>query len=144
MWGKVWLFYGSIENGSQVTRSEDTYTVPLLTPAKDKFLCMNYRGQLIVYDTLDNTLRNLGRGVWPSWSSDGQFVAFCKTEESHYDIESFDLWVAKYDGSFRRQITNTPDVLETYCSFSPTSRRLLYISDRDGKILVIDLKEGEE
>ena len=125
-WGKVWLYYGDRHNGREITRSANTFSLPRLAPSCDKFSCMNHRAEIIVFDTLGNILANLGRGDMQSWDSRGQYITFCNTKYSHYDLKSGDIFVVKYDGTERRQLTSTPDIIEYEPSFSPSSRYIMY------------------
>jgi hypothetical protein len=135
-WGKVWLYYGSKENGRQITKSANTYSLPRLAPTGDKFLCKNHRGEVIIYDTLDNELANLGRGDMERWDPTGQYILYCRTEYSEFDIEKSDVFLSKYDGTETRQLTNTPDIIEFEPAFSPSWRYIMYSNDRTGAIFV--------
>jgi hypothetical protein len=139
-WGKVWLYSGSKDNGRQITQSANTYSLPQLAPTGDKFLCDNHRGEIIVFDTLDHELGNLGEGSMPSWDQTGQYVLFCRTEESEFDIEKSDLFISKYDGSETMQLTDTPDAIELGGAFSPSSRYIVYSDDRTGAIYVVKVR----
>jgi Tol biopolymer transport system component len=138
-WGKVWLYYGDRASGRKITQTANTFSLPKLAPTQDRFYCYNHRGHIIVIDTSDTELANLGRADYPQWSPDGDFIAFCRTEYSHYDIEASDLWIARYDGTEMRQLTDTPDVIETGGVFSPDGRYLAYTNGRTREIYVIEL-----
>lgn len=139
-WGKVWLYYGSKENGRQITKSANTYSLPRLAPTEDKFLCKNHRGEIIIYDTLDNELANLGRADMECWDKTGQFILYCKCEYSEYDIEKSDVFITKSDGTETTQLTTTPDVIEYEPAFSPSSRYVIYSNYRTGAIYVVKVK----
>jgi Tol biopolymer transport system component len=49
-----------------------------------------------------------GRAFAPTWSADGRRVVFSESPPDQFP----DLWTARPDGSDRRRLTNTPDVLE--------------------------------
>jgi Tol biopolymer transport system component len=138
-WGKLWLYYGSVERGRQITLDENTFSLPRLSPNGDKVMCKNHRAQLVVFDTLGHELSNLGKTDMESWGPSGQYISFCRSKYSHYDIEASDLWIAKYDGSDMRQLTDTPDVIETGGIFSPSGRYLAYTNERTREIYVIEL-----
>ncbi|MFH2054769.1 MAG: hypothetical protein ABIJ61_02310, partial [bacterium] len=138
-WGKVWLYYGSSEVGRQVTQGANTFLRPVLAPGQDMFFCSNHRSELIVFDTLGNELSNLGYADMESWGPQGQYILYCKTDYGHYDLEASDLWVAKFDGSEVRQLTDTPDVIETGGVFSPSSMHLAYTNGRTGELYIVNL-----
>lgn len=139
IWGKVWLYYDTFEQGKQVTRDDNTFSLPRLSPMNDRIMCKNHRGQLIVFDTLGFELANLGRTDMESWSPDGNHIVFCRSEYGHYDIKASDLWIANYDGSEIRQLTDTPDVIEAGGVFSPNGRYLAYTNERTSEVYVIEL-----
>jgi hypothetical protein len=124
--GKVWLYYGSHDMKRQVTLSENHYLLPRLAPSQDKLFCKAERGDLVVFDTLGKELTNLGRASMPSWDGRGEYITFCNTEYSEYDLKSGDVFVVKYDGTERRKLTSTPDIIEYEPSFSPSSRYIMY------------------
>jgi hypothetical protein len=143
-WGKVWLYYGSKENGRQITKSANTYSLPRLAPTGDKFLCKNHRGEIVIYDTLDNELANLGRGDMESWDPSGQYILFCKTQYSEFDIEKSDVFLSKYDGTEIVQITATPGIIEFEPTFSPSWRYIMYSNDRTGAIYVQRMSRSDQ
>jgi len=138
-WGKVVLHYGDDRNSRILTQSDEDYFLPRLAPTGDKFLCKDSRAHILVFDTLGSLIADLGKGVSTCWSADGEKIAFAEAKWGHYDLISSDIYVARYDGSERRQATNTSDANELHASFSPTSNYLLYEDDNSGAIHVVEL-----
>jgi hypothetical protein len=138
-WGKVWLYYGNQLTGRQVTLSDNYYQLPQLSPAFDRITCFAMRGDLVVFDTLGKELANLGRADFESWSPDGQYIVFCVIKEAGDpgDIVASDIYIAKWDGSERTEITNTPDLVELDPAFSPSGTKLLYREYPSDKLFVI-------
>lgn len=139
-WGKVCICYGNSGDCRLVTKSENHYLLPLLCPTYDRFVCHSMRGDLVMFDTLGNELANLGRGHFESWSPIGDLIAFCYTKESEFDIVKSDIYIANYDGTERKQITDTPDVVEIDPTFSPSGMKLLYRENPSDKLFVITVK----
>jgi hypothetical protein len=141
-WGKVWLYYGSKLNGRQVTLSDNYYLHPQLAPLDDRITCFAARGDLVIFDTLGKELANVGPADFVSWSPDGQDIVFCVTKEAGDpgDIVASDIYIAKWDGSDRRLIGNTPDLVEIDPTFSPSGTKLLYREYPSDKLFVIRLK----
>jgi hypothetical protein len=125
-WGKVWLCHGDAYNCRQVTKSENYYILPRLAPNEQRFFASNSRGHEIVFDTLGNEIADLGRISFTAWDPSSRYVVFCEIVESEYGIDSSEVFYAKYDGTERTQLTTTPDKVEDYPSFSPSSRYILY------------------
>ncbi len=136
--GKIWLHYGSETNKRLLTQSENHYALPQLSPTSDRFFCKSQRGDLVVFDTLGNELSNLGRVDFPVWSKDGKWIAFCETAFTEFDIVGSDVCIARFDGSLRRKLTDTRDVIEVEPVFSPTGKKLIYREYRSGKLIIVD------
>ncbi|GEM_PF-4792846 len=140
--GPVWLFYGERDKGRRITLSDNHYNLPRLAPSQDRLFCWAERGDLVVFDTMGNELANLGRVDMASWDRNGQYITFCNTEYSHYDLKSGDVFVVKYDGTEKRQLTATPDIIEYEPSFSPSSRYIMY-SDYGNNAVYVQRLEQE-
>lgn len=136
--GKIWLHYGVDNNKRQVTLSENHYALPQLSPTNDKFFCKSARGDLVVFDTLGNVLSNLGRVDFPSWSPDGKWIAFCEGTYTEFDIVGSDICIARYDGSQRSRLTNTPNAIEVEPVFSPGGMKLIYREYGSGRIVLVE------
>lgn len=136
--GKIWLHYGSENDKRLVTRSESHYALPQLSPTNDKFFCKSQRGDLVIFDTLGNELSNLGRVDFPTWSRDGRWIAYCECTYTEFDIVGSDIAIASFDGSQRRRLTNTHDLIEVEPVFSPTGKKLVYKEYRSGRLMIID------
>jgi hypothetical protein len=134
--GKVWLYYGPDGEARQITQSENTYLLPRIAPSGDKFLCVNSRAEVVVFDTLDHELGNLGIADMPCWDKTGQFILYFRCEYSEFDIEESDMFLSKYDGTETVQLTATPDVIELGGAFSPSSQYIMYSNERTGAIYV--------
>ncbi|HXG65844.1 MAG TPA: S9 family peptidase, partial [Blastocatellia bacterium] len=81
----------------------------------------------------------------PRISPDGRFVAFVVTEaDMKTNHRNSDVWIVPTDGGEARQLTRSPK-RDDQPRWSPDSRRLAFLSDRDGKaqIYVISMDGGE-
>jgi hypothetical protein len=138
--GKVWLYYGDKDHGRQITQSANNFVLPQLAPSGDKFLCVNHSAEVVVFDTLDHELGNLGIADMPSWDRTGQFILYFRCEYSEFDIEKSDIFLSKFDGTETMQLTATPDVIELGGAFSPSSQYVIYSNDRTNAIYVVKVK----
>ena len=96
-------------------------------------------GHLFTVGVDGRDLADLGWGHRPTWSPDGEWVAFMVTEDDGEAFTASDLWAARADGSGRVRITQTPDRLETSPAWSPDGARIAYADDADGALYVLPL-----
>ena len=79
--------------------------------------------------------------VWgPSWSKDGQWLAFGVGMPFGAVAENVDIWKSRSDGSEAVNLTPDSDANNAFPDFSPDGRRLVFRSTRDGnaEIYVMD------
>ena len=81
---------------------------------------------------------NLHDDECPSWSPDGEHIAFSSEKDGNFDI-----YVMEADGGNPRRLTNHPED-DWYSSWSPDGKRIAFTSDRDRsfEIYVIDADGG--
>lgn len=82
---------------------------------------------------------DLGSGNRPSWSPDGEWVVYMRTEDDGHVITSSDLIAVRPDGSARSTITRTADRLEMNPSWSPDGSRIAYDDLTDGAVHAIQV-----
>ena len=77
----------------------------------------------------------------PSWSPDGQQIAFASDRKG--DLANFDIYVMDADGGNQQKLTNNR-AWDSSPSWSPNSERIVFRSNRDGnwEIYVIDADGG--
>ena len=102
------------------------------------------RAQQASVPSIDDLL-NLKRVASPALSPDGRWVAYT-VRETNWDQNAYEteIWVAGADAGAPRQLTNA-DKSSQQPAWSPDSRTLAFISDRDGKrqIYRIEVAGGE-
>ena len=82
-------------------------------------------GNLYVVNADGSGLTDLGVGYEPTWSPDGQWVAFMRTEDDGHQMLAADLYAARADGSALVQLTDASG-LEMNPSWSPDGTRLAF------------------
>ena len=94
----------------------------VLSPDKKKVLAYGY-----VYATDGSgLLAYLGNGSFGSWSSDSTKIVYAIEEDDGHAITASDLYIINADGTGKKQLTNTPDRLETYPRWSPDDARVVF------------------
>lgn len=77
-------------------------------------------------NTDGTNLTQFGKGIYPTWSPDGERIAYCSNSGG-----SWDIWLMDRDGSAMTQITSN-DGNQIAPSFSPDGAWLAYISNLSG------------
>jgi Tol biopolymer transport system component len=129
-----------------ITKTKTAYSFPQLSPDGTKIATIDMRGSIVVMDTSGNELANIGggdilkRGPAGCWSPDSKLIVYQVTKESEYDIEESEIFIVNWDGTGKKQITNTPDEIELEPSWSPDGTMIACVSLNTGKIFVIKVK----
>lgn len=74
-----------------------------------------------------NLTRAASRDWHPTWSPDGQRIAFVSNR-----VDNADLFIMNADGSGVSNLTETPDSRELAPEWSPDGSKLVFVSDRTG------------
>ena len=98
-------------------------------------------GSLYVMNIDGSGLTDIGPGHRPTWSPDGQWVAFTVTEDDGHTFTAADLVAARADGSARVRLTSSPDRLEMNPSWSPRGGRIAFDDFADGALYVLPVAE---
>ncbi len=98
--------------------------------------------------TIDDQFRLIDVGD-PQLSPDGEWIVYTVTSTNlEADKRNADLWLVKYDGSARQQLTHTATEGETSPRWSPDGRVISFLSSRPGaakgsQVWILDRSGGE-
>ena len=86
-----------------------------------------------------NLTNNPAEDAWPSWSPNGQKIAFVSDRDWDTGL-GWEIYVMDADGRNQRNLTNNPALQEYAPAWSPDGQRIAFYSDRDGnpEIYVMD------
>ena len=110
------------------------YLDPVLSPDGSKIAFQVVAGNLQVYELDNFQLHDLGRGERQRWSPDSDRIIYQITTDDGERVTSSDIYLIDYDGTDKKQITNTRYVHEMRPSFFPDGKRIIYDTDLLGEI----------
>ena len=137
---RMWIL-----EGEGTRRTEFPYEVVLanMSPTRDRVAFKRLDGNLYVSRLDGSSLENLGRGSSWEWSRDGtRLVYIGAIREGEGTTTASELFVANADGSGVEQISDTPEIVEMFPSWSPDGMRIAYSTHRAGKICVAVLERA--
>lgn len=86
-----------------------------------------------VFDRVKTDRYRGEHSAWgPTWSKDGQWLAFSVGAPFAPDSEDVDIWRSRPDGSEAVNLTPDSDANDALPDFSPDGRRIVFRSTRDG------------
>ena len=77
---------------------------------------------------LAGTEGKLSHEEWPSWSPDGQWIAYSSTKDDNQEI-----YIVKTDGSERKRLTSDP-ALDAHPAWSPDGKKIAFATSRWGDL----------
>ena len=81
----------------------------------------------------------LSHEEWPSWSPDGQWIAYSCTKDDNQEI-----YVAKADGSEKKRLTTDP-AIDAHPAWSPDGKKIAFATSRWGDLeLAVMNADGSE
>ena len=142
---RLWVEVG----GKQRLLTEDgEYLDHLVSPDQTAIVAKKSGGNMYVFELGDSsravTRVDLGRGETPAWSPDGKRILFFVGRDDGHEYTWAELFLVNRDGTGRKQLTNTPGVLEIQPSWSPDGTRVAYRDARSGTVYVAELVGGGE
>ena len=113
---------------------------PILSPDNSLILA-NISDDMLVFSASNGRLiTNLGKGSTGGWFPDGKSIVYTVTEDDGHAILGSDIFVVNIDGTNRRQLTNTEDILEDDPSFSTDGSKITYSDLKSGRIYISNIE----
>lgn len=110
------------------------------SPDGSKIVFEIYGGNLFVANIDGSGLVDLGIGYRASWSADSKSLVYMITEDDGHDFTSSDIFIINSDGSGKKNITNSPDILEMNPVFAPDSKAVAFDVINSGTINLLPIE----
>jgi len=113
------------------------YLNPVLSPDGRKIVFNVLGGNLQVYELENFQIHDLGPGENPNWSPDSESIIYQIATDDGHAITSSDIYLIKFDGTKKIQVTQTKYINEMRPSFFPGGRKIIYDTDLLGEIRTV-------
>jgi Tol biopolymer transport system component len=135
---RMWIVEG---NGTNRVEFPHQVLLASLSPTRDRVAFGKADPNLYVSNLDGSGLVSLGPGERWDWSPDGKRLVYMGAiQQGDGATIASGLFVANTDGSGVVQISDTPDIVEMFPSWSPDGTRIAYSTHRAGKICVAVLE----
>lgn len=125
-------------NGVKTLINKGASFCPSLSP-NGKMVAFNHGNNVCVINLDGSGKKVLSRGFNPVWANNSQVVFEHSTDDGH-TYTSSELYMINIDGSSKKALTNTPDVMEMCPSISPDGSKIVFTSFSDGQVYSADFK----
>ncbi len=97
-----------------------------ISPDNQRIAFEIYGGNLYSMKIDGTELVDLGKGYRAKWMADSQHLIYMITEDDGHQFTSSDIYIIKYDGTEKRNITNTNDKIELSPSASFVNNKIVF------------------
>lgn len=134
---------------NDISTNEEKIVVPIknkrvinlsISPDGTKMAFEIVGGNLYTMNIDGTNLIDLGIGHRARWSSDSKKLIYMITEEDGFEITKSDIYLINADGTGKRNITNTQDIIEMNPCFSPDMKQVVYDVLNDGSIYLLNIE----
>lgn len=113
-----------------------------LSPDRTKVLFKVVGGNMYVMNLDGTGLTDLGQGNQPRWSFDSKKIIYIIAEDNGDDYTASDIYLINADGTNKKNLTNTKDLIEMNPCLSPDGKTIVYDEYKSGKIYLTKFEEG--
>lgn len=110
-----------------------------VSPDNQRIAFEIYGGNLYSMKIDGTELVDLGKGYRGKWMADSQHLIYMITEDDGHQFTSSDIYTIKYDGTEKRNITNTNDKIELSPSASFMNNKIVFEVFDEGSIYFMNL-----
>lgn len=139
----LWLSIPGLGSIEQITNA-GSETLPTWSPIEPKIATVSRRSgnlDIWVLDTITNdltnlTFANLGIDTYPSWSADGEYIAYVAST-MHNNATRQDIWVVSIETGEAKNLTSN-FIGASLPNWSPTDNTIAFVSLEDYTIWIIN------
>lgn len=111
-----------------------------LSPDAAKIVFEVMGGNIFVMNIDGTNLTDLGIGNRPRWSFDSSKIIYMIAEDDGHDYTSSDIYIINADGTQKRNLTNTSDLMEMNPCFAPDGKSIVFDLVNDGSIYLMNIE----
>lgn len=120
--------------------NEAQYINLSLSPDAAKIVFEVMGGNMFVMNIDGTNLNDLGIGNRPRWSFDSSKIIYMIAEDDGHDYTSSDIYIINADGTQKRNLTNTSDLMEMNPCFAPDGKSIVFDLVNDGSIYLMNIE----
>jgi Tol biopolymer transport system component len=98
-------------------------------------------GNMFTMNSDGSGLVDLGKGFRPKWSPDSKYLVYMISKDDGHEYTSSDIYTIKYDGTEKKQITSTSDLLEMDPSWSPDGSKIAFDEYKEGAVYIMEISK---
>lgn len=140
MHDQLWVMELSTGSKQKITDDKNGYYCPQWSADGQMILYSSLDGIIKVYDTNKNISYLIGEGTEPSWPRSGHSqIVFYRKEIKDLKLISSDLFISSFDGSSKKRLTDTPEIMEMDPQFSGDNSEIVYHTYNKNEINIASL-----
>lgn len=130
---QLWLIDLNTQSKIRITSGDAGFALPQWSPEGSQILYTQLNGNIFVYSLKANRTVHIGAGDAPSWMNENTILYSQKIIEKQYVVSS-ELFSIRKDGTSRKQLTFTDDILETDPAYDAATGTVIYTDERRGGV----------
>jgi Tol biopolymer transport system component len=111
-----------------------------LSPDKSRIVFEVIGGSMFVMKVNGTNLTDLGNGNRPRWSFDSNKIVYMIAEDDGDNYTASDIYVINADGTQKKNLTNTTDIIEMNPCFSPDGKMIVFDVFNNGSIYLMNIE----
>ncbi|HCY78032.1 MAG TPA: hypothetical protein DHV28_19165 [Ignavibacteriales bacterium] len=110
------------------------------SPDNTKIVFEVMGGNMYVMNPDGTNLVDLGKGNRPRWSFDSRNIIYMITEDDGQDFTASDIFMINSNGTEKKNLTNTPNLIEMNPCFAPDGKAVAFDVLNDGSIYLMNIE----